>query len=120
MSISRWALQAGELSAFTGQLLRRPRQVSALAPSSRRLCALMAAQLPAWGRRVAEFGPGTGNVTGEILRRGIAPEDMFLYEINPTTATFDGVHVHDDLLEDFGRQAVDAQVRTLGGFAHEG
>ena len=40
----------------------------------------------------------------------------YLYEINPTTATFDGVHVHDDLLEDFGRQAIDAQIRTLGGF----
>jgi uncharacterized protein (DUF885 family) len=40
----------------------------------------------------------------------------YLYEINPTTATFDGVHVHDDLLEDYGRQAIDAQVRTLGGF----
>lgn len=81
---SRWALQAGELGAFTGQLLRRPRQVSALAPSSQRLCALMAAQLPVWARRVAEFGPGTGNVTGEILKRGIAPADLFLYEINPT------------------------------------
>ena len=41
----------------------------------------------------------------------------YLYEINPTTATFDGVHVHDDLLEDFSRSAIDAQVRTLGGFA---
>jgi uncharacterized protein (DUF885 family) len=41
----------------------------------------------------------------------------YLYEINPTTATFDGVHVHDDLLEDFSRPAIDAQVRTLGGFA---
>ena len=41
----------------------------------------------------------------------------YLYEINPTTATFDGVHVHDDLLEDFSRTAIDAQVRTLGGFA---
>ncbi len=41
----------------------------------------------------------------------------YLYEIHPTTATFDGVHVHDDLLEDFSRQAIDAQVRTLGGFA---
>ena len=40
----------------------------------------------------------------------------YLYEINPTTATFDGVHVHDDLLEDYSRQAIDAQVRTLGGF----
>ena len=41
----------------------------------------------------------------------------YLYEINPTTATFDGVHVHDDLLEDFSRQGIDAQIRTLGGFA---
>ena len=41
----------------------------------------------------------------------------YLYEAHPTTATFDGVHVHDDLIEDFGRQAIDAQVRALGGFA---
>jgi uncharacterized protein (DUF885 family) len=41
----------------------------------------------------------------------------YLYEVHPTNATFDGVHVHDDLLEDFSRQAVDAQLRSLGGFA---
>ena len=41
----------------------------------------------------------------------------YLYEVHPTMATFDGVHVHDDLLEDFGRRAIDAQVRELGGFA---
>src|SRR5918996_1655947 len=41
----------------------------------------------------------------------------YLHEVHPTMATFDGVHVHDDLLEDFGRQAIDAQVRALGGFA---
>jgi uncharacterized protein (DUF885 family) len=40
----------------------------------------------------------------------------YLYEINPTTATFDGVHVHDDLLEDFSRSAIDTEIRTLGGF----
>ena len=41
----------------------------------------------------------------------------YLYEVHPTTATFDGVHTHDDLLEDLTRQALDAQVRDLGGFA---
>src|SRR6476620_7549097 len=41
----------------------------------------------------------------------------YLYEIHPTSATFDGVHLHDDLLEDFSRQAVDAHIRDLGGFA---
>jgi uncharacterized protein (DUF885 family) len=41
----------------------------------------------------------------------------YLHEVHPTNATFDGVHVHDDLLEDLSRQAVDTQVRDLGGFA---
>jgi uncharacterized protein (DUF885 family) len=41
----------------------------------------------------------------------------YLYEVHPTNATFDGVHLHDDLLEDWSRQAIEAQVRDLGGFA---
>jgi uncharacterized protein (DUF885 family) len=41
----------------------------------------------------------------------------YLYEVHPTTAAFDGVHLHDDLLEDLGRQAIDGQARALGGFA---
>ena len=41
----------------------------------------------------------------------------WLHETHPTNATFDGIHLHDDLLEDFSRSALDAQVRDLGGFA---
>jgi uncharacterized protein (DUF885 family) len=41
----------------------------------------------------------------------------YLYEVHPTAASFDGVHVHDDLLDDVSRQAIDAQIRSLGGFA---
>src|ERR1044072_6259390 len=41
----------------------------------------------------------------------------WLHEAHPTNATFDGVHLHDDLLEDLARPAIDAQVRDLGGFA---
>ncbi len=40
----------------------------------------------------------------------------YLHERHPTSATFDGVHTHDDLLEDFSRSAIEAQVRELGGF----
>jgi uncharacterized protein (DUF885 family) len=40
----------------------------------------------------------------------------FLRERHPTNATFDGIHVHDDLLEDFSRSAVDSLVRELGDF----
>jgi uncharacterized protein (DUF885 family) len=41
----------------------------------------------------------------------------WLHEIHPTNATFDGVHLHDDLLEDLSRAGIDGQIRTLGGFA---
>src|SRR5688572_26052072 len=41
----------------------------------------------------------------------------YLHEVHPTNATFDGVHVHDDVLEDLSRQAIDRQIRDLGGFA---
>jgi len=41
----------------------------------------------------------------------------WLHETHPTSATFDGVHLHDDLLEDLSRAAIDAQIRDLGGFA---
>src|SRR5688500_3084315 len=41
----------------------------------------------------------------------------YLYEVHPTNATFDGIHLHDDLLEDLGRPAIDTQVRELGAFA---
>ena len=41
----------------------------------------------------------------------------WLHETHPTNATFDGVHLHDDLLEDLSRAAIDAQIRDLGGFA---
>ena len=41
----------------------------------------------------------------------------YLYEVNPTEAAADGVHAHDDLLEDLSRDAIDARSRELGGWA---
>ncbi|MEP6782568.1 MAG: DUF885 domain-containing protein [Acidobacteriota bacterium] len=41
----------------------------------------------------------------------------FLYEVHPTGATMDGVHIHDDLLEDYRRAAIDTHVSALAGFA---
>jgi len=40
----------------------------------------------------------------------------YLYEVCPTQATLDGAHLHDDLLEDLSRSAVDTHVRALSGF----
>ena len=41
----------------------------------------------------------------------------YLYEIYPSQASLDGVHLHDDLLEDLSRGAIDAHVRALAGFS---
>ncbi len=41
----------------------------------------------------------------------------YLYEVTPSQASLDGVHVHDDLLEDLSKQAIEGHVRALAGFA---
>src|SRR5437763_1875645 len=40
----------------------------------------------------------------------------YLHETHPTHATLDGVHTHDDLLEDVSRQGVDAETHALSGY----
>jgi uncharacterized protein (DUF885 family) len=40
----------------------------------------------------------------------------YLYEAHPTSATMDGVHKHDDLVEDFRRAAVENHLSALAGF----
>jgi uncharacterized protein (DUF885 family) len=41
----------------------------------------------------------------------------YLHEVHPTSATLDGVHTHDDLLEDLSRQGIEQDTRALAGFA---
>ncbi len=73
-------------TAFLHQFLRRPRQVAALAPSSRSLGEMMARQLPARASRIAELGAGTGVFTRCLIDAGIAERDLVLFEINPLFA----------------------------------
>lgn len=40
----------------------------------------------------------------------------WLHETHPTLATFDGVHAHDDHLEDLSRASIDESVRRLNDF----
>jgi uncharacterized protein (DUF885 family) len=40
----------------------------------------------------------------------------YLHEAHPTHATLDGVHMHDDLLENLGRHEIDAEARALSGY----
>ena len=39
----------------------------------------------------------------------------YLQETYSIEAAFDGVHLHDDLLEDFSRESIESQQRELGG-----
>jgi phosphatidylethanolamine/phosphatidyl-N-methylethanolamine N-methyltransferase len=80
-------------------LLRNPRQVSALAPSSKFLARAMAEGIGPRTGQVVEFGPGTGQLTRAILAAGVAPSDLALFELDPDFVThlrrdFPGVTVH--------------------------
>ena len=94
-----------DLTLFVRQVLRRPQQVGAIAPSSARLAAAMAAHLGPDTGPVIEFGAGTGKITRAILDRGVAPRDLTLFEMNPDfvaglRARFPGVTVHQAMAQD--------------------
>jgi uncharacterized protein (DUF885 family) len=55
--------------------------------------------------------------SAETLPHFAADYLAWRHEVQPTAATFDGIHVHDDLLEDFSRASIDRQIRDLNGFA---
>ena len=40
----------------------------------------------------------------------------YLHETHPTYATLDGVHAHDDLLEDLSRSAIESEAHALAGY----
>ena len=61
--------------------------------------------------------PLTSVHASELLTHFVDEYTSFVYETFPTEAGADGVHGYDDLLEDFGRSAIDGTVRQLGGWA---
>ena len=90
---------ANGAALFRKSLLRNPRQVSAIAPSSPRLARAMAAGLGPHTGRVVEFGPGTGSLTRAILAAGVAAENLTMFELDATFAdhlrqTFPGTVLH--------------------------
>jgi phosphatidylethanolamine/phosphatidyl-N-methylethanolamine N-methyltransferase len=80
-TISKWF--------FLKQFLNRPRRVGSAWPSSQKLARAMIAKLGLHiSDVVVELGPGTGVFTSEILRAGIAPENLVLIELNPQFAAY--------------------------------
>ena len=105
---------AGNLR-FLRALMARPKNVGAIAPSSRGLARAMARQIdPERPGPVLELGPGTGVITEAILARGIAAGRLTLVEYDSDMAgflasRFEGVDVINgdafDLARALGRKA---------------
>jgi len=98
---------SGDLALFRRRLLRNPRQISAIAPSSRALARAMTLGLGPRGGPVVEFGPGTGRFTEAILARGVPPERVTLFELDEEfvdylRGRFPGVTVHNRPAQDAG------------------
>lgn len=92
---------ANEARLFLRQLLTQPKQVSAIAPSSRWLARAMAQGLGPHTGRVVEFGPGTGRLTEGILAAGVAQKDLTLFEMGADFVAhlhlrYPGVTIHHD------------------------
>ena len=108
------------LLLFFGQLLRRPREISALAPSSAGLARAMTEGLGPQTGRVVEFGPGTGVITGAILARGVRPADLTMFEMNAgftaaLTAQFPGSTLHNLPAQDAARLCAPGVGRVISG-----
>lgn len=77
----------GATTLFFQEWVNDPRQIGAIAPSSRNLAAAMARWLPVEpDSYVLELGPGTGAVTQALLERGHAPNRLVAIEKSPKMA----------------------------------
>ncbi|MGI3171516.1 class I SAM-dependent methyltransferase [Pseudooceanicola sp. C21-150M6] len=74
---------ASDFTVFLGEMMRRPAEVSAIAPSSAAVARKMTEGVENVTGPIVEIGPGTGSFTKVILQRGIAPERLILMELNP-------------------------------------
>lgn len=113
-------MATSDFALFMGQLLRRPHQVVALAPSSRALCAEMVAEIDPAGGPVIELGAGTGNITAAILATGLPPEQLHAIEMNPDfcdrlRARFPGVNVYRMSAGDCGSLPVPGAQAVVSG-----
>jgi len=74
---------ASDFTVFLGEMMRRPGEVRAIAPSSAAVARKMTEGVENVAGPVIEIGPGTGSFTRVILDRGVAPERLILMELNP-------------------------------------
>jgi phosphatidylethanolamine/phosphatidyl-N-methylethanolamine N-methyltransferase len=109
-----------DLALFRRRLLQNPRQVSAIAPSSRTLARAMTLGLGPNSGPVVEFGPGTGRFTEAILARGVRPQDLTLFELDEEFVDhlrqkFPGVTVHQAPAQEAARLVAPGVAAVISG-----
>lgn len=109
-----------DFGLFIGELLRRPAEVVAIAPSSAAVARRMTDGLEGLEGPVVEIGPGTGSFTKAILQRGIAPGQLTLLETNDRFCDalrerFPGVRVLNRPAQDIGEIGLDGIAAVISG-----
>ena len=78
---------SGERGIFLRRMVKQPRIVGSIAPSSKSLANLMVKEVldtvKQSGGIVVEIGPGTGCITRALLEHGVAAERLVCIEIDP-------------------------------------
>lgn len=83
---------------FLKRFLKRPFQVASIIPSSRALIRRVANHMDfSKPRVIAEFGPGEGCHTREIVRRMAPGSDLLLFELDPELADHLSVQFRNQL-----------------------
>jgi len=110
---------------FLRALIARPKQVGAVAPSSRALARAIADEIdPSHPGPILELGPGTGVITQALLERGVAREQLTVVEYDPDfaaaiTQRFHAVHVIQgdafDLARALGSRSTDRFSAIVSG-----
>ena len=100
--------------AFAREFLRHPREVGSVLPSSPALGRAIADALPRRVRTVAEFGPGTGPITRELLAKSGRNVRIVAFEIDPHFCDVLATSIRDPRLTVLNRPAED-----LGSVARE-
>jgi phosphatidylethanolamine/phosphatidyl-N-methylethanolamine N-methyltransferase len=78
-----------EMKLFFLRALRNPRQLGAVAPSSRHLGAFMARHAAIDDSSpIVELGGGTGSLTQELINAGISPSRIYVIELDPALAGY--------------------------------
>src|SRR2546430_3237006 len=112
---SRWAVRRVS-SAAISVTSRSTRSARAVMSSRLPIGVATTNSVPGMRRQRLLYHWRIGMIDSEPLPHFVDHLLEYLYEVHPTQATLDGVHTHDDLLEDFSRQAIDAESHALAGY----